>query len=202
MIRVNEVAAVALIASMLYLGSGCGVVPAGYAKNQGGRVEAADMCESVRAFARAPVDNAGLRRAWFLPFGVYEDAIDFYAPMASSPSDDASKAFYANKVGQLTHYLRAPQFAASVATCLSRRYGYVSVCHRKTEETFRASFRDTRSGRSVEIAAAQKTTSVLIADKAWKGDLEQALTFGSSGDRTPDKYMQPTCGMHAADAYH
>src|SRR5688500_3538996 len=116
--------------------SGCAAIPNGYADNSAGRFSAAKMCKSMRAFVRAPLDASGLRRAWFLPFGSYEDgSFDFYAPMASEPSDAPSKAFYDNKVGQLTHYLRAPEFAAALAGCLSNRDGYERLCQSQTEDT-------------------------------------------------------------------
>ena len=125
------------------------------------------MCNSVRTFAHAPLNEAGLRRAWFLPFGSNEDgSFDFYAPMGANPSDDASKAFYEHGVGQLTHYLRAPEFAAALANCLAESHDYVRLGQSQTEEDFRASFRERVSGRYIEIAAEKQTTSLLIAEKA------------------------------------
>src|SRR5512138_89473 len=113
-----EVAAVACAALVISFASGCGSVPAGYANNSAGRASAAEMCTSMRKFTRASLDAAGVRRAWFLPFGSYDDgSFDFYAPMASSPSDNASKTFYEQRVGQLTHYTRAPEFAEVLASC-------------------------------------------------------------------------------------
>jgi hypothetical protein len=148
----------------------------------------------MRSFAAAPLDASGLRRVWFLPFGSYEDgSFDFYAPMASNPSDDPSKAFYERKAGQLTHYLQAPEFAATLASCLTNRHGYLRLCQSKIETTFRASFRRTSSGRSVEISAAEKMTSVLIAERTWNGNLEEAMTFGSDDEAAPEKFTWPTC---------
>jgi hypothetical protein len=185
---------VAYIGLLAIAVSGCGSVPAGYANNSAGRASAAEMCESVRTFTRASLDAEGLRRAWFLPFGSSEDgSFDFYAPMASRPSDPASKAFYEQRVGQLTHYTRAPEFAEALASCLGERYGYARSCEARSKDAFRASFIDRRTQRSIEIVAANDTTSVLIADGTWKGDIEQALRYESDVEKTPNKSMQPTC---------
>lgn len=113
--------------------------------------------------------------------------------MASNPSDDASKAFYEHKVGQLTHYLLAPEFAAALSSCLTQRHGYVRLFQAQTAKTFRASLRETRSGRSIEISAAEDTTSLLIAVKEWNGNREEALMFRPRSEATPSKSMQPTC---------
>jgi hypothetical protein len=183
--RIRGLAAMAAMASILCFVSGCAAVQ--------GRAIARERCESVRDFARAQVDASGLRRAWFLPFGSYEDgSYDFYAPMASDPSDDASKAFYDRKVAQLTHYLRAPEFAAVLAGCLQGRYGYERLCQSQTESTFRASFRDKRTGRSVEIWAAARTTGLLIAEKIWNGDLSDALVRNSDDENPPNQCMATT----------
>lgn len=177
---IRGLAAMAAIASILCFVSGCAAVQ--------GRVIARERCESMRDFARAPVDASGLRRAWFLPFGSYDDgSYDFYAPMASEPSDDASKDFYDRKVAQLTHYLRAPEFAAVLAGCLQGRYGYERLCQSQTETTFRASFREKRTGRSIEIWAAERTTGLLIAEKNWNGDLEKALARDASDEKPSDE---------------
>jgi hypothetical protein len=178
---------------------GCSAIPedpaalAGYSGSSEGRAAAADMCRSMRGLVSAPLDSSGLRRAWFLPLGFYDDgSFDFYAPMASEPSDNASKAFYRRKVGQLTHYLRAPEFAAALAGCLAERHGYVRVCQSQTPETFRATFTQVKSGRSIEIVAADESTGLLIAKKGWNGNLEQSLVYRSGGE-APNKSMQPTC---------
>jgi hypothetical protein len=184
--QVSIRAAIGLIAGSLGFGiAGCTSISAGDA----------EMCTSMRTFARASLDSSGLRRAWFLPFGAYEDgAVDFYAPMASSPSDDVSRVFYERRVGQLTHYLRAPEFASTLAKCLTPRSGYARLCESQTEDAFRASFRDSVSGRLVEIAAVERNTTILVADKAWKGDLSEAFRFQPADDpTTSDKSMQPTC---------
>jgi len=173
--------------------SGCGSVPAGYANNSAGRTSAAEMCTSMRNFTRASLDAAGLRRAWFLPFGYEDGSFDFYAPMTSSPSDSTSKTFYEQRVGQLTHYTRAPEFAEALASCLRKQHGYVRLCHVGAEEIFRASFIDRKTRRSIEIYAGNDTTSVLIADETWEGDIEQALRYQSNVEETPNKSMQPTC---------
>lgn len=189
--RICAVAGPVLVLGVL---SGCAAVPDGYADSWAGRTAAAKMCRSMRAFVRAPLDDSGLRRAWFLPFGHYEDgSFDFYAPMASKPGDAASKSFYHKKVGQLTHYLTAPRFAAVLAGCLSRRSGYTRVCQAQTEHAFRASFTDTRSGRSVEILAEEQSTTVLVARKGWNGDLEKSLKYETS-EQTPD---QSACTKHS-----
>lgn len=163
---------------MLIFGALSGCFTPGYADNWSGRAAAAKMCGSMRAFVRAPLDDSELRRAWFLPLGSYDDgSFDFYAPMASDPSDAASGSFYKNKVGQLTHYTTAPDFAAALASCLSPSYGYANVFQMQTKDTFRASFTHNRSGRSVEILAKDNSTTVLIAGKGWAGDFEQALVY-------------------------
>jgi hypothetical protein len=147
----------------------------------------------MRVFVRAPLDASGLRRAWFLPFGSYEDgSFDFYAPMSSEPSDAASKAFYENKVGQLTHYLSAPEFAAALAGCLSKRDDYERGCQSQSEGAFRASFQDEQSGRSVELLATKDSTSVLVAKKGWAGNLEESLMYKPS-EEALNKSIKPTC---------
>jgi hypothetical protein len=113
--------------------------------------------------------------------------------MAASPSDDASKAFYEKRVGQLTHYTRAPEFAGALASCLRRQHGYTRSCQAQTDETFRASFIDRTTQRTIEISAANDATSMLIADGTWQGDIEQALIYESDVEKTPNKSMQPTC---------
>jgi hypothetical protein len=189
-----EPAAVACTASLVLFMSGCGSVPSGYANNSAGRASASEMCRAVRIFTRSSLDVEGLRRAWFLPFGSSEDgSIDFYAPMASKPGDDASKAFYRQRVGQLTHYAPAPEFAEALASCLRKRDGYVRSCQAKTEDTFRASFVDRTTGRSIELSAANDTTSVLIAAGTWTGDIQHALRFGSDVEHPQGKSVQPTC---------
>lgn len=171
--KLMRLVGISLLASSLW---GCGNIQSGYANNSGGRALTAEMCESVRTFTRTTLDAEGLRRAWFLPFGVYEDgSFDFYAPMASSPNDDASADFYKQRVGQLTHYTSAPEFARALATCLTRRHGYTTVCHNQTNEGFRASLSDLQTGRSVEISSASDTTGILIAERGWAGNVEQAL---------------------------
>lgn len=130
---------------------------------------------------------------WFLPFGSYEDgSFDFYAPMASEPSDAESKAFYENNVAQLTHYLRAPEFAAALAGCLAAQNGYERVCQSQTENAFRASFKDERTGRSIELLASQDSTTVLVAMKGWGGNLGESLMY-KLHEETPNKSIQPTC---------
>ena len=171
---------------ILGVAPGCAAVPYGYANNSEGRAAAATMCKSMREFVNAPVDASGLRRAWFLNGG------DFYAPMASDPSDAASRAFYESGVGRLTHYLWAPEFAAALASCLSQKEGYARVCQSQAEDAFRASFEDKQTGRSVELLAAEGVTSVLVAEEGWAGDLEKSLSF-STTEETPNKSIQPTC---------
>lgn len=178
---------------------GCSAIPedpaalAAYADSSVGRAAATEMCRSMRRFVSAPLDSSGLRRAWFLPMDNYDDgSFDFYAPMASAPSDSASKAFYQRKVGQLTHYLRAPEFAAALAGCLAERHGYTRVCQTQTPGTFRATFRQVRSERSIEIAAADESTRLLIAKKGWNGSVQQSLVYPSTGDAT-NTSVQPTC---------
>lgn len=179
---------------VMLLASACSAVPYGYAHNRDGRASAARMCESMRSFARASLDAEGLRRAWFLPFGsVGDGSVDFYAPMAANPSDESSRAFYEHGAGQLTHYVEAPEVAAALASCLSSRQGYSRTCSSQSKKTFRASFRDARSGRSIEISAVDDIATVLIAGPTWKGDVEQALSFDPNAERSAGKASQPTC---------
>jgi hypothetical protein len=153
-----------------------------------------EMCRSVRTFTRASLDAEGMRRAWFLPFGALGDGeVDFYAPMASNPGDDASSAFYHQRVGQLTHYLVAPEFAEALASCLRAQDGYVRSCRARTEETFRASFVDHTTARAIEISASNGITGVLIVRGTWDGDIQQALRFGSRAEWTSDNSAAPAC---------
>jgi len=141
------------------------------------------MCASVRSFVRAPLGDEGLRLARFLPFGSYEDgSLDFYAPMAANPVDEYSRAFYNNRVGQLTHYLDMPKFASSVSKCLSGFRGFSRNHFDLTDRDFRASIRDTRLNRRIEVAAKNGTACFLIASDDWNGDVEESLKLGLSSE--------------------
>ena len=157
----------------------------GFAKTQAGNQFRSEFCDSVRAFVRAPLDTEGLRRAWFLPFGVYEDgSFDFYAPMSSKPSDEVASEFYNQRVGQLTHYTTAPEFAFEFSGCLARGHGFTKVNRTMHEDTFSGSYVDDRLGREIELRARNDTTSIFVAGVGWTGDLTEAMTFqGAPEDR-------------------
>jgi hypothetical protein len=158
--------------------TGCAREVLGYADNRAGRTSAKEMCNSVRGFVRASLDGDGLRRAWFLPFGSYDDgSFDFYAPMASDPSDAASKDFYRKRVGQLTHYLAAPDFAEALAACLSRSEGFERTTWQRTKGTARAAFKDLKTSREIVIDASDSTTGILVAADAWNGDIEALMAW-------------------------
>jgi hypothetical protein len=177
---------VAIMSSVLLpLLSSC-ASSSGYANNAAGRRSRMEFCESVRRFVRAPLDSEGLRRAWFLPMGVNDEgdeiSIDLYAPMASNPSDEYSHAFYRDKVGQLTHYVLAPEHALAMANCLTGRHGFERKTLTMEEDHLRGSFLDQRSNRRIEIRATEDTTSILIASMEWKGELDETLQFRCSAD--------------------
>jgi len=168
----------AAVASVLLLPlSGC--VPAyGFSKTSDGQESRSKFCDSVRRFVRAPLDSAGLRRAWFLPMGSYADgSIDFYAPMAAKPADKHSSAFYENKVGQLTHYTLAPEHGFEMAKCLSGRYGFERKALEMQDDHMRGSFVDTRSKRRIEILGADYKSSILVASMDWKGDVDEKMQY-------------------------
>ena len=169
--------------------SACATLSDGYADNLAGIRARAEMCKGMRSFVRAPLDDTGLRRAWFLPLGSYDDgSFDFYAPMASTPSDEYSSAFYSSGVGQLTHYHVMPSFASSISKCLSTYRGFSRDTLELTEDSFRVSIRDRRLDRNIEILATSDSTntlaggatSILIADATWDGDIDQALDYKAS----------------------
>jgi hypothetical protein len=193
MSSVHKSACVLVLAAGLV--AGCAAEVPGYAKNRHGRASAKEMCISVRSFVRASLDDEGLRRAWFLPFGSYDDgSFDFYAPMASDPSDAASSAFYEKRVGQLTHYVDAPEFVEALATCLSVSEGFERTDWQRTEEVARAAFRDHKSGRIVAMRASDSTTSILIATDTWKGDIEASMAWpkSSSSGMPPNTSLERT----------
>lgn len=129
----NRICTLSAVGSVLGVITGCAAIPEGGTDDRAGRASSI-ACRSMLAFVRAPLDASGLRRAWFLPFGFYDDgSVDFYAPMAAEPSDSASTAFYDRKVGQLTHYLTAPAFAAALSSCLTR-HDHARVCQRKPKK--------------------------------------------------------------------
>ena len=173
----------AVIAVFSIVSSSCASLTEGYADNWAGFRSRGEMCESVRNFVRAPLDENGLRRAWFLPFGSYEDgSFDFYAPMASEPSDEYSSAFYRNGVGQLTHYHLMPEFASAVASCLSSFRGFSRDGFSLEDGDFRASIRDRRTKRQIEVVATSNAAAFLIASAEWTGDIEQSLKRQSCDD--------------------
>lgn len=141
------------------------------------------MCGSAREFVRAPLGDDGLRRAWFLPFGSYEDgSFDLYAPMGSDPSDEHSSTFYSNGVGQLTHYHSTPGFASLVTKCFSSIRGFSRSRFEATDDTFRASVTDRRMNRRIEVAASRGIATFRIASAEWTGDIEDALERDSTSD--------------------
>jgi hypothetical protein len=177
------------------LAAGCATEVPGYANNRAGRDSANEMCGSVRGFLRAPLDDEGLRRAWFLPFGSYDDgSFDFYAPMASDPNDAASSDFYRKRVGQLTHYVDAPDFVEALVTCLSRPKGFERTQWQRTDETARAVLKDQTTSRIVVIYASNSTTSILVAADTWKGDLETSMLW----PRPSDPEMPPNSSLERA----
>ena len=172
----------AIAASSFFLTS-CASLTEGYADNWAGFQSRGEMCESVRGFVRSPLSEDGQRRASFLPFGNYEDgSFDFYAPMASDPSDEHSSAFYRNRVGQLTHYLLMPDFASAVSSCLSSFRGFSRDRFDLGENDFRASIRDRRTERRIEVVATRNTATFLVVAADWDGDIEASLKRPSSGD--------------------
>jgi hypothetical protein len=166
--------------AVLPLLSSC--VPAyGYANNKYGDRSRAEFCDSVRRFVRAPLDSAGLRRAWFLPMGAHEEgdeiSIDFYAPMASDPSDAHSHAFYRDKVGQLTHYTLATEHGFEMGKCLASKYGFERQTLEMPEDRMRGSFVDKRLQRRIEIQSADESTSILVASLEWKGNVAETMQY-------------------------
>ncbi len=150
----------------------------GFQKSLTGNRLQAEFCESVRGFVRAPLDDDGLRRAWFLPTGIYEDgSIDFYEPMASRPSDDAAEQFYGQRAGQLTHYTTADEFGFELSKCLVKSKGFKRHVREIDEENnlMRGSFTDETQFRRIEVRAFEGVTSILVAAADWSGDLEIAL---------------------------
>ncbi len=158
---------------------GCTTVSDGIQKNADGREFRAEFCDSVLTFVRAPLDSEGLRRAWFLPFGMSDEWIDFYAPMAGNPHDDAASAFYEQRVGQLTHYATKPGFASAIAKCLTAGEGFSRDSYFLSSDQMRGSFRDKKLGRRIEIYAADQVAGILVADSTRTGDLEEALRYES-----------------------
>ena len=152
--------------------------PQGYANNRAGRALRVEMCRSVRDFVRGPLDEEGLRRTWLLPFGSYNDgSFDFYAPMSARPSDGVSHAFCERRVGQLTHYLLPPEFTAARVSCLTPDEGFTRTAWTQTEHEARGNVSDARAHRQVVIRAIDSTTSILVADEKWKGDIEAKLAW-------------------------
>ena len=171
--------------------SACASLTDGYADNFSGFRARSEMCEGMRSFVRAPLGDSGLRRAWFLPLGNYDDgSFDFYSPMAATPSDEYSRALYSSGVGQLTHYHVMPRFASSISKCLSTLRGFSHDTFETVDGSFRASIRDKRLDRRIEILAtsdrtntmAGGTTSILVADAAWDGDVSEALKYKVGGN--------------------
>ncbi len=66
------------------------------------------------------------------------------------------------------------------------------VCANASRRNIWWSFKDTRTGRSIEIRATERTTSLLIAGKDWAGNLEQALIY-KMDDETASRPMPSTC---------
>jgi hypothetical protein len=108
-----------------------------------------------------------------------DEWIDFYAPMAGIPHDDAASAFYEHRVGQLTHYAIKPGFASAIAKCLTAREGFSRKSYFLSDDQMRGSFRDKKLGRRIEIYAADQVAGILVADGAKTGDLEEVLKYES-----------------------
>ena len=153
----------------------------GFTNTRAGNDLRSEFCDSVRTFVRAPLDEEGLRRAWFLPPGFYEDgSFDFYAPMSSEPPDDAASEFYNKRAGQLTHYTTAPQFAFELSKCLSPGAGFARVRRDLDDAAFSGSYVDNLENRVIEVRAQNQTTSILVADSDWTGDILDAMVFDCS----------------------
>ena len=172
-----------LIATSSVLLSACASLTEGYANSWAGFQSRSEMCKSAREFVRSPLPDDGLRRAWFMPFGSYDDGtIDFYAPMGADPFDEHSNAFYKNRVGQLTHYLLKPKFASAVTSCFSTFRGFSQDRFELSEDDFRASIRDRKTKRRIEVAARNDTVTFLVASGDWSGKIEELLYGQSSID--------------------
>lgn len=155
----------------------------GFTKSLFGNPLRSEFCTGVRDFVRAPLDVKGLRRAWFLPLGAYEDgSFDFYAPMSAKPTDEASSKFYEKRAGQLTHYTTAPEFGFEFAKCLSPNHGFSRINRKLSDEQMRGSYVDDRHDRLIEIRAENQSTSILIAGVDWDGDIDEAMSFECSSE--------------------
>lgn len=111
------------------------------------------FCPGFRDFVEAPLPAEGVRTAIFLPFGLDPDEIDMYAPMQSSPHDDASRALYA-RVAWLTHYEVFDVFASRLGECLKQRLTFAPVQETRGEDAYNASATSRALKRKIEIAAA------------------------------------------------
>jgi len=162
---------------------GCATVSDGIQNNADGVEFRTEFCNSVLTFVRSPLDSDGLRRAWFLPFGMSDEWIDFYAPMASNPHDEVASAFYEKRVGQLTHYVAKPGFASAIAKCLVSREGFSRKSYSLSEDQMRGSFWDNEQDRRIEIYAADDVAGILIADAGMQGDIDKFLRYDSHENR-------------------
>jgi hypothetical protein len=76
----------------------------------------------------------------------------------------------------------SPEFADALAGCLTRQAGFQRLSFSLLDQSMRASFLDTRFKRTIEIAATGNTTSILIAEGSWRGDIQKALELESKSD--------------------
>jgi hypothetical protein len=118
-----------------------------------------------------------LRRAWFLPFGLDDERLDFYAPMKADPSDELALSFYNNGGAQLTHYVLAPAYAKTFSSCLTKQEGFTRVVWRPSGKGFHAELKEASSKRRVVVRTKGDTTAILVASETWKGDIGQALSL-------------------------
>jgi hypothetical protein len=136
----------------------------GFADSAEGRAGQAEFCSSVRAFAESSLDDAGLRRLWFLPMGVYDDgSYDHYAPVQADPFDEVVESPILDNIDWLTHHTTAVQFGESLSMCFTRSAGYQPLDFEQADRTMRASFEHRARGRRIEIASADDTTTFVVA---------------------------------------
>ena len=166
-----------LALSAVFALTGCETPASSYVDDRSGVEANLEMCASIENFVRAPLDLDGTRRAWFYPFGTYADGnVDIYAPMGAIPSDEHSRAFYRNGVGQLTHYQVMPRLASTVSDCLRENDGFSRLEYDAPDDSFRASYRDRSSSRRIEVVATRQRSAFLVVAEDWDGDV--AAEFG------------------------
>ncbi len=161
-----------LVSLVAFTLSGCGTPSTVNVEHRADIEPEIEMCASVMSFVRAPLGEDGARRAWFLPFGISEGGyVDIYAPMGSNPSDDYSRAFYRNGVGQLTHYQLMPRFAATVTDCLLEDESFTREHFTAPGSSFRATYRDANTNRRIEVSATELRSAFLVVAGDWNGDV-------------------------------